>query len=130
MVVLKWLGYDQAFRQQAAATKLVDWLTMKIQPYNFHADGAFVHSGSGGSLSELPEPSGAGSSQVICQLWKRGRCLAQFASYWVTHRCSTCAGSHHALECSSRFDKTSLLDHKRRSASPPSIPSPTSISRC
>ena len=58
MVVLKWLGYDQAFRQQAAATKLVDWSTVKIQPYNFHADGACVHSGSGGSLSELPEPSG------------------------------------------------------------------------
>ena len=88
MVVLKWLGYDQVFRQQAAATKLIDWSTMKIQPYNFHADGAFVHSASGGSLSELPEPSGAGSSQVICQLWKRGRCLEQFASCWVTHRCA------------------------------------------
>ena len=124
-----WLAYDQAFRQHAAATKLVDWSTMNVQLYNFHAAGASVHSGSGGSLSELPEPSGAGSSQVICQLWKRGCCLAQFALCWVTHHCSTCAGSHRVLECKSHFDKTSLLDRKRRSASPPSIPSPTSKSR-
>ena len=64
-----WLAYDQAFRQHAAATKLVDWSTMNVQLYNFHAAGASVRSGSGGSLSELPEPSGADSSQVICRSW-------------------------------------------------------------
>ena len=67
-----WLAYDQAFRQHAVAMKLMDWSTMNGQLYNFHAAGASVHSGSGGSLSELPEPSGADSSQVICQSWNRG----------------------------------------------------------
>ena len=124
-----WLAYDQAFRQHAAATKLVDWSTMNVQLYNFHAAGASVRSGSGGSLSELPEPSGADSSQVICRSWNRGRCSAQFASCRFAHRCSTCAGSHRASECSRRFDKTSSFDRKRSSASPPSVPSSTSKTR-
>ena len=124
-----WLAYDQAFRQHAAATKLVDWSTMNVQLYNFHAAGASVRSGSGGSLSELPEPSGADSSQVICRSWNRGRCSAQFASCRFAHRCSTCAGSHRASECSRRFDKTSSHDRKRRSASPPSVPLSTSKTR-
>ena len=97
-----WLAYDQAFRQHAAATKLVDWSTTNIQLYNFHDAGASVHSGSGGFLSELPEPSGADSSQVICRSWNRGRCSAQFASCRFAYRCSTCAGSHRASECSRR----------------------------
>ena len=84
---------------------------------------------SGGSLNELPEPSGADSSQVICRSWNRGRCSAQFASCRFAHRCSTCAGSHRASECSRRFDKTSSHDRKRRSASPPSVPSSTSKTR-
>ena len=37
-----WLSYDQAFRQHAAAMKLVDWSTMNVQLYNFHAAGASV----------------------------------------------------------------------------------------
>ena len=116
-----WLAYDQAFRQHAAATKLVDWSTMNVQLYNFHAAGASVRSGSGGPLSKLPEPSGADSSQVICRSWNRGRCSAQFASCRFAHHCSTCAGSHRALECSRRFDKTSSHNRKRRSASPPAV---------
>ena len=32
---------------------------MNVQLYNFHSAGVSVHSGSGGSLSELPNPSGA-----------------------------------------------------------------------
>ena len=124
-----WLAYDQVFRQHAAATKLMDWSTMNVQLYNFHAAGASVRSGSGGSLSELTEPSGADSSQVICRSWNRGRCSAQFASCRFAYRCSTCAGSHRASECSRRFDKTSSHDRKRRSASPPSVPSSTSKTR-
>ena len=124
-----WLAYDQAFRQHAAATKLMDWSTMNVQLYNFHAAGASVCSGSGGSLSELPEPSGADSSQVICGSWNRGRCSAQFASCRFAHRCSTCVGSHSASECSRRFDKTFSHDRKCSSASPPSVPSSTSKTR-
>ena len=74
-----WLAYNQAFCQHVVATKLLDWSTMNAQLYNFHAAGASVHSGSGGSLSELPEPSGADSSQVICWSWNRGCYSAQFA---------------------------------------------------
>ena len=91
-----WLAYDQAFRQHAAATKLVDWSTKNVQLYNFHAAGASVRSGSGGPLGQLPESSGADSSKVICRSWNRGRCSAQFASCRFAHRCSTCAGSHRA----------------------------------
>ena len=124
-----WLAYDQAFRQHAAATKLVDWSTMNVQLHNFHAAGASVHSGSGCSLSELPETSVADSSQVICWSWNRGHCSAQFASCRFAHCCSTCAGFHRASECSHRFDKTSSHNRKRRSASPPSMPSSTSKTR-
>ena len=108
-----WLANDQAFRQHAAATKLVDWSTMNIQLYNLHTAGASGHSGSGGSLSKLPKPSWAHSSQVICWSWNRGCCSAQFASCQFAHRCSVCAGSHRASECSHRFDKTSSHDRKR-----------------
>ena len=124
-----WLAYNQAFCQHAAATKLVDWSTMNVQLYNFHAAGASVRSGSGGPLSKLPEPSGADSSQVICRSWSRGRCSAQFASCQFAHCCSTCAGSHRASECSHCFDKTSSHDHKRKSASPPAVTSSASKTR-
>ena len=124
-----WLAYDQAFRQHAAATKLVNWSTMNVQLYNFHAAAASVRSGSGGSLSELPEPSGADSSQVICWSWNRGRCSAQFASCRFAHRCSTCVGSHSVSECSRRFDKTSSHHRKCSSASPPSVPLSASKTR-
>ena len=117
-----WLANDQAFCQHAAVTKLVDWSTMNIHLYNFHAAGASVHSGSGGSLSKLPEPSGADSSQVICWSWNRGRCSAQFASCQFTNHCSVCAGSHCTSECSPCFEKTSSYNRKGRSASPPSAP--------
>ena len=124
-----WLAYDQAFRQHAAATKLVDWSTMNVQLFNFHAAGASVRSGPGGSLSELPEPSGADSSQVVCRSWNRGRCSAQFASCRFAHRCSICGGSHRASDCSHRLDQTPSRDRKCRSTSPPSKPSSASISR-
>ena len=124
-----WLAYDQAFRQHAVATKLVDWLTMNVQLYNFHTAGASVRSGPGGSLIELPEPSGADSSQVTCRSWNRGRCSALFALCWYGHRCSTCAGPHRAAECSCCLDKPSSHDRKHRSASPPSVPSSASKTR-
>ena len=124
-----WLAYDQVFRQHTAATRLVDWSTMNVQLYNLHPAGTSVHSGSGGSLSKLPQPSGADSSQVICRSWNRSHCSAQFASCRFAHRCSTCAGSHRASECSCCFDKKSSHDRKCRSASPTSVPSSASKTR-
>ena len=37
-----WLSYDQAFHQHAAVTNLVDWSSINVQLFNFHAVGALV----------------------------------------------------------------------------------------
>ena len=124
-----WLAYDQVFRQHTTATRLIDWSTMNVQLYNLHPAGTSVHSGSGGSLSKLPEPSGADSSQIIRRSYNRSHCLAQFASCQFAYHCSTCVGSRRASECSCRFDKTSSHDCKCRSASPTSVPSSATKTR-
>ena len=81
-----WLAYDQAFRQHAAATKLVDWSAMNVELFNFHAAGASVRSGPGGVVADLPEASGAPSSQIICRSWNRGRCSSLYANCRFAHR--------------------------------------------
>ena len=35
-----WLAYDRAFREHAAAANVVDWLSINVQLFNFHAAGA------------------------------------------------------------------------------------------
>ena len=35
-----WLNYDRVFREHAAATKLIDWSSMNVQLFNFHAAGS------------------------------------------------------------------------------------------
>lgn len=67
-----WLAYDQAFREHAAATKLVDWSAMNVQLFNFHSAGATVRGGLGSTVGDAKEPSGASSSQIICRSWNRG----------------------------------------------------------
>ena len=114
-----WLAYDQAFRQHAAATKLADWSFMNVELFNFHAAGASVRSGPGGASADLPEASGAPSSQIICRSWNRGRCSSLYANCRFAHRCSTCAGRHRAQECSHRSETSSRSELKRRSSSPP-----------
>ena len=78
-----WLNYDQAFREHAAATKLVDWSSMNVQLYNFHSAGASVCSLPGKSSSESAEQRGSSSSQVVCKSWN--------ASCRFAHRCSSCS---------------------------------------
>ena len=68
-----WCAYDLAFRQHAAATKLVDWSSMNSELFNFHAAGASLRPSASGTSPDVPEPSGAPSSQIICRSWNRGR---------------------------------------------------------
>ena len=35
-----WLAYDRAFREHAAAANVVDWSSINVQLFNFHAAGA------------------------------------------------------------------------------------------
>ena len=78
-----WLAYEQAFREHAAATKLMDWSSMNVQLYNFHSAGASVCSLPGKSSSESAEQRGSSSSQVVCKSWN--------ASCRFAHRCSSCS---------------------------------------
>ena len=108
-----WLSYDQAFREHAAASKLVDWSVMDAQLFNFHAAG----SSARGHPSDSLEPVVSSSSRIPCMSWNSGRCTAPYMSCRYAHRCSTCAGAHRVLEC--HLEKPSRSDGKRRS-SPPS----------
>ena len=109
-----WFSYDQVFREHAAASKLTDWSVMDAQLFNFHAAG----SSARGRPSDSLEPAGSSSLRIVCMSWNKGRCTAPYVSCRYVHRCSTCAGAHHALDC--RPEKSSRSDGKRRSSSPSS----------
>ena len=124
-----WRAYDLAFRQHAAATKLVDWSSMNSELFNFHAAGASLRPGASGTSPAVPEPSGAPSSQIICRSWNRGRCSSQYNYCRYAHRCSLCAGPHRSSECSVRTESASRGDHKRSSPPPPASTSPSKARR-
>ena len=121
-----WRSYDIAFRQHAAASKLVDWSSMNSELFNFHTAGASVRPGCGGSASDSLEASGTPASQVICRSWNRGRCSSQYSHCRFAHRCSICAGSHRFVECSLRTESSSSKDRRRKSQSPPATSSSSS----
>ena len=121
-----WRSYDIAFRQHAAASKLVDWSLMNSELFNFHTAGASVRPGSGGSVSDSLEASGTPASQVICRSWNRGRCSSQYFHCRFAHRCSICAGSHRFVECSLHAESSSSKDRRRKSQSPPATSSSSS----
>ena len=73
-----WRAYDLAFREHAAATKLVDCSSMNSELFNFHAAGASLRPGASGTSPAVPEPSGAPSLQIIYRSWNRGRCSSQY----------------------------------------------------
>ena len=60
------LAYDKAFREHAAATRLVDWLAMNAQLFNFHAAGAALRSSNLGVSADSSEPVGSNSSRIPC----------------------------------------------------------------
>ena len=59
-----WLSYDRAFRQHAAATNLVDWSSINVQLFNFHAAGSSVR-GRNDVPSGSSEPSGSSLPIVV-----------------------------------------------------------------
>ena len=124
-----WLAYDKAFREHAAATKLVDWSSLNVQLYSLSNAGASVRGGPDGLFSDLPEPFGATSSQIICRSWNRGRCSTQSVSCRFAHRCSNCGGPHLAHGCSIRTETSTKTARTRRSPSPPVSSSSTKSRR-
>ena len=93
-----WLAYDRAFREHAAATNVVDWSSINVQLFNFHAAGASAR-GPNASLTDSLELARASASQILCNSWNKGRCVAQYASCHFAHRCSSCSGAHRAVNC-------------------------------
>ena len=108
-----WFVYDQAFREHAAATRLVDWSVMNAQLFNFHAADALVRSSGAGSVLDSLEPSGSSLSLISCILWNKGHCTAPYTTCRYHHRCSSCSGSHRALSCPNRSELKSRNNGKR-----------------
>ena len=111
-----WLSYDRAFRQHAAATNLVDWSSINVQLFNFHAAGPSV-PGRNDVPSGSSEPSGSSTSRIMCRSWKRGQCSASSTACWFAHRCSSCSGAHRASSCPSLPSDKSQADSKWRTSS-------------
>ena len=63
-----WLSYNWAFHQHTAATNLVDWSSINIQLFNFHAAGPSVR-GRNDVPSGSSEPSGSSTSRIVCRSW-------------------------------------------------------------
>ena len=124
-----WLTYDRAFREHAAATRLVDWSAMNVQLFNFHAAGASLRSPYSGLSTDTMEPQGSNSSTIPCMSWNKGRCTAPYASCRYYHRCSTCGGAHRSVSCNARPERKPDYRSKHRSRSPAVVSSPHNKSR-
>lgn len=123
-----WLCYDRAFCWHAAATNLVDWSSIDIQLFNFHAVGALV-CGRSNASSGSSEPSGSSTSQIVCRSWNRGQCSTPFSPCRFSHLCSSCSGAHHASSCPGLLSDKSKVDFKRRASSPELVQSSSKLRR-
>ena len=112
-----WLAYDRAFREHAAAANVVDWSSINVQLFNFHAAGASAR-GPNVSSPDSSEPAGASASQILCKSWNKGRCVAPYASCRYAHHCSSCSGAHHAVNCPGSEPAQPPVKSSRRSRSP------------
>ena len=112
-----WLAYDRAFREHAAAANVVDWSSINVQLFNFHAAGASAR-GPNVSSPDSSEPAGASTSQILCKSWNKGRCVAPYASCRFAHRCSSCSGAHRAVNCPGSEPAQPPVKSSRRSRSP------------
>ena len=86
-----WLTYDRAFREHAAVARLMDWSSINVQLFNFHAAGSCVRQ-------SFTKPSRS-SSAIVCRSWNNGFCVAPSSLCRFAHRCSICSSNHQALEC-------------------------------
>ena len=111
------LAYDRAFRKHAATTNLTDWSTLNIQLFNFHASGPSVRGHD--TVTTSNEPRGVASSTIICRSWKRGQCVAPFASCCFAHKCQSCFGHHHVKDCPGDSSSQQCAEFKWPPASPP-----------
>ena len=84
--------------KHAAAANAIDWSSINVQLFNFHAAGASAH-GPNASLTESSEPVGARASHILCKSWNKGCCVGPFASCHFAQGCSSCSGAHRAVSC-------------------------------
>ena len=115
-----WLAYDRAFKEHAAAAKVVDWSSINVQLFNFYAAGASAREPNA-VHPEFPQLLGASSSQILCRSWNSGRCVALHASCRFAHRCSSCSAAHRAIACPG-----SALSQSHSNSRCHSIPTPLS----
>lgn len=65
------MAYDQAFREHAVASELVEWTSIGVQLYNFHTVGALSRAAVGFVANSLAPPA-AGLSKSVCKSWNTG----------------------------------------------------------
>ena len=83
---------------KAKHANVIDWSSINVQLFNFHAAGASAH-GPNASLTESSEPVGARTSQFLCMSWNKGCCVGPFASCHFAQGCSSCSDAHRAVSC-------------------------------
>ena len=108
-----WLAYDQAFREHTAAVNLMNWSSINVQLFNFHAARVSVRGGQG-SHSRCHRAFWFVHLAIICRSSNSGRCSASFASCRFAHQCSICAGPHRSLSCSERSESRPMHELKLR----------------
>jgi hypothetical protein len=101
-----WCDYDKAFRQHAAATRLLDWSELNVQLFYFHTAGSAYRGPSRlttASNSSCSEPTGnrIHDCSVKCFSWNKGRCVAPSAVCRYKHACTLCSAAHREIECPS-----------------------------
>ena len=83
---------SQVKAKHAATANVIDWSSINVQLFNFHAAGASAH-GPNASLTESSEPVGARASQILCKSWNKGCCVGPFA---CCHFAVSCPGTEPA----------------------------------
>ena len=97
---LAWYHYDEAFRRDAAARRVVDWSAMHVELCNFHTSVA-TRTLPDSSPGRTRESSGAQFGTTICRSWSAGRCVATRATCRYLHVCDLprCRGAHRRINC-------------------------------
>ena len=97
---LAWYHYEEAFRTDAAARRVVDWSAMHVELYNFHTSVA-TRTLPDSSPGRTRESSGAQFGTTICRSWNAGRCVATRATcrYLHVRDLPRCRGAHRRINC-------------------------------
>ena len=102
---LAWLEYNLAFRRDAAASGLNDWLKMNLDLYNFHLRPPApsplqpLSSNLPGPSQSLTHSKDSGVRLPFCHSWNEGQCQWPFGRCKFRHKCSNCAGDHSKVDC-------------------------------